>query len=352
MEAFAEVDVDGAIEISTPWKPTSTQMSADGPCFASYLASVRNSSLVFGDGDLRPVVPGSSDVWLPEPVRVWVGGVWLTDIRDAEVLYIPCSVCKKKVSELGECPNSACAGGAAETRAVLTTVTLADATGCLYQVLIRTEEFLVFTGMQTVADLEACLTSEGHVSLPFRCRADVILGAQKTTQHGNPQTLSPHVAAFEVLRVTPVLLAEWDTPQRPLPEYVFQINEARNVHCVFDHLFFTELSLRFLDFGTVALRPCSAMFYWWHPSTSLCKCLVACATLQLGPLQIRFACWSWPRRSQLRNPFRVSFVLGTRWCFRVAIPRALVLSWRLFAPWQICLLTTWVMASRAMLSAP
>ena len=252
IEAFAEVDVDGATEISIPWKPTSTQMSADGPCFASYLASVRNSSLVFGDGDLRPVAPGSSDVWLPEPVRVWVDGVWLTDIRDAEVLYTPCSVCKKKVSELGECPNSACAGGAAETRAVLTTVTLADATGCLYQVLIRTEEFLVFTGMQTVADLEACLTSEGHVSLPFRCRADVILGAQKATQHGNAQTLSPHVAAFEVLRVTPVLLAEWDTLQRPLPEYVFQVNEACNVHCVFDQKF---LLVHVFAFSTLAPLP-------------------------------------------------------------------------------------------------
>lgn len=230
---FEEVKADGGTEISVAWQPTVSHMSADGPCFAAFLASVRNSSLAFGDGELRPVGPGSQDVWLPEEVRVWVGGVWLTDVRDAEVLYTPCSVCKKKVSELGKCPNPACTGTASDVKAVLTTVTLADATGSLHNVLIRTDEFLVFTGMKTLKELESCLQEEGHTSLPFRRRADVILGAQKATQHGVAQSvsgvaqsLSPLVATFEVLRVTPVLLESWSGDERPLPNYVFQVNEA------------------------------------------------------------------------------------------------------------------------------
>lgn len=224
--SFETVEAEGGTDISIPWKPTVTTMSADGPCYAAFLASVRNSSLAFGDGALQPVAPNSPDVWLPEEVRVWVGGVWLTDLRDAEVMYTPCSVCKKKVSESGQCPNSACTGSADHVRAVLTTVTLADATGCLYNVLIRTEELLAFIGMTSVGELETCLASEGHMSLPFRRRADVILGAQKATQHGAGQPLAPHVVSFEVLRVLPSLLASWNSPHRPLPEYVFHVNEV------------------------------------------------------------------------------------------------------------------------------
>ena len=124
---------------------------------------------------------------------------------------------------------------------------LADATGCLY----NSNWWVSYTH---------CLTSDGHVSLPFRCRADVILGAQKATQHGVAQSLSPHVAVFEVLRVTPVLLAEWDTIQRPLPKYVFQVKEACDVQCVWSkklHAF------SLLAFSTLAplpwglARPCS-----------------------------------------------------------------------------------------------
>ena len=235
--AFQEVVTDGGTEISVPWKPTVSHMSADGPCFAAFLASVRNSSLAFGDGELRPVGPGSQDVWLPEEVRVWVGGVWLTDIRDAEVLYTPCSVCKKKITEAGKCPNPTCTGTASEVKSVLTTVTLGDSTGSLHNVLIRTDEFLEFTGMKSLVALEECLQAEGHTSLPFRCRADVILGAQKATQHGLPQSseaampISPQVACFEVLRVMPTLLESWNNEQRPLPEFVYRLDEV--LGCLF-----------------------------------------------------------------------------------------------------------------------
>lgn len=233
-EPFENVDTEGGHEISVAWKGSSANMSADGLCYSAFLASVRNSSLAFGEGDLRPVGSGSKDVWLPEVVRVWVGGVWLVDVRDADVLYTPCSVCKEKVNESGQCPNSACAGTASDEKVVLTTVTLADTTGSLRNVLIRTDEFLIFTGMKSLQELEACLQEEGHASLPFRQRADVILGAQKATQHGvsnalsgEASSISPLVVNFEVLRVTPVLLESWSGEERPLPRYVFQLNEAR-----------------------------------------------------------------------------------------------------------------------------
>ena len=233
--------MDGGVDISIAWKPTVAQMSADGPCYAAYLASVRNSCLAFGDADLHPVSGSVSDVWLPAEVRAWVGGVWLTDIRDADVLYLPCSLCKRKLVS-GICPTENCEGTPSEEKSALTTVTLADSTGCLYGVLIRTQELLLFTGLQTVDELEKCLSQEGHMSLPFRVRADVILGAQKATRPGAAQSfsqasavlsqataaqsLSPHVVLFEVLRVTPTLLAKWDTALRPLPQYVFQIQDV------------------------------------------------------------------------------------------------------------------------------
>ena len=240
LQTMAGVEVDGGVDISIAWKPTVAQMSADGPCYAAYLASVRNSCLAFGDADLHPVSGSVSDVWLPAEVRAWVGGVWLTDIRDADVLYLPCSLCKRKLVS-GICPTENCEGTPSEEKSALTTVTLADSTGCLYGVLIRTQELLLFTGLQTVDELEKCLSQEGHMSLPFRVRADVILGAQKATRPGAAQSfsqasavlsqataaqsLSPHVVLFEVLRVTPTLLAKWDTALRPLPQYVFQIQD-------------------------------------------------------------------------------------------------------------------------------
>ena len=69
---MASVDVAGGVDICVPWKPTVAQMSADGPCFAAYLASIRNSCLAFGDTELHAVTGSVSDVWLPTEVRAWV----------------------------------------------------------------------------------------------------------------------------------------------------------------------------------------------------------------------------------------------------------------------------------------
>ena len=254
---FDGVEAAGGTEISVPWKPAVSNMSADGPCYAAFLASVRNSSLAFGDGELRPVAPGSQDVWLPEEVRVFVGGVWLTDIRDAEVLYTPCSVCKKKISESGKCSNPTCTGEASDVKAVLTTVTLADATGSLHNVLIRTDDFLVFTGMKSIQDLESCLQQEGHVSLPFRRRADVILGAQKATQHGmaqsgsgEAQSLSPLVVSFEVLRVLPTLLEGWSDSNFLVfaPDIARKGNKAQKVWIPRVSRVFVVLDVNCVDF--------------------------------------------------------------------------------------------------------
>lgn len=87
--------------------------------------------------------------------------------------------------------------------------------------LIRTTEFLQFTGFADLAALEQCLVSEGHMSLPFRARADIILGSQRATTYG-----ATTVANFEVLKVMPGLLLPWNTDGRPAVSYVFQGTEA------------------------------------------------------------------------------------------------------------------------------
>ena len=169
-----------------PWKPAATQMSAEGRCFVSCLASVKNSSLAFGDGTLRPVGGGSGhDVYLPEEIRVFVCGTWVTDFRDADVLCTPCTVCKKKMQDDGTCHKELCTGVASTTKSVLTTVSLSDATRTLQHVLVRVAELLAFVGLSSVDDLAHAVEVEGHVSLPFRRRADVIPGA-----HNEPPSMT------------------------------------------------------------------------------------------------------------------------------------------------------------------
>eukprot|EP00435_Cladocopium_sp_Y103_P062040 s1096_g23.t1 len=90
-------------------------------------------------------------------------------------------------------------------------------------VLCRGVELSAFTGLESVRDLETCLQEEGHVSLPFRARCDVILGSQKATLY---DTVT--VANFELLEATPKLLEAWDTETRPAPSYQFHGNEARD----------------------------------------------------------------------------------------------------------------------------
>eukprot|EP00435_Cladocopium_sp_Y103_P059574 s1725_g21.t1 len=234
-QLFAAVDIDGGDAISVPWQPDNPQMSAHGPCFTACLASVKNSSLGFGTDSARPVasrtggaVPAGvpPEVWLPEEVRVFVPGVWLTEVRDGDLLYTPCAVCKKKIQAGStNCSNGNCQGKPSTEKVVLTSVTLADATGCLRHVLCRGVELSAFTGLESVRDLETCLQEEGHVSLPFRARCDVILGSQKATLY---DTVT--VANFELLEATPKLLETWDTETRPAPSYQFLGNEARDLH--------------------------------------------------------------------------------------------------------------------------
>ncbi|CAK9089457.1 Uncharacterized protein SCF082_LOCUS42208, partial [Durusdinium trenchii] len=207
LELFKEVEVEGGEAISSPWQPSGpTTMSPDGPCFTSCIASVRNSSLAWGDDALQPVasqrgkagggVPAPPEVWLPEVVRVFICGAWLSDVRDAEIMYRPCTVCKKKVPEGSEwCAQMDCTGKASADKTVFTAVSISDFTGCLQHVLIRTTEFLQFTGFADLTALEQCLVSEGHMSLPFRARADIILGSQRATTYG-----ATTVANFEVLK--------------------------------------------------------------------------------------------------------------------------------------------------------
>ena len=85
----------------------------------------------------------------------------------------------------------------------------------------RGAELSAFTSLSSFQSLETCLREEGHVSLPFRARCDVIIGSQKATQY---ETVT--VANFELLAATPKLLEERDTGSRPAPLYVFQGTEA------------------------------------------------------------------------------------------------------------------------------
>ena len=236
LQRWAAVSVDGGEEISKAWQPSGpTQMSADGRCFTSCLASVRNSSLAFGDEASQAIAwsrPGSQDgdrpkeIWLPDPVRVFVSGVWLTEVRDGDILYTPCSVCKKKIPDgLTACEKTDCGGAPAAEKTVFTAVSLADGTGSLQNVLIRSTELLRFCAFASVHDLETCLQEEGHASLPCRQRADVILGAQKASQYGTAT-----VATFEVLRVLPNLLVPWNTTERPAAPYIYHTAEALAVH--------------------------------------------------------------------------------------------------------------------------
>ena len=231
VKQFAAVDIDGGDAISVPWQPENPQMTATGKCFTACLASVKNSSLAFGLDFARPVanragggVPAGvvAEIWLPDEVRVFVPGMWLTEVRDGDLLYIPCSICKKKMPEGAvSCPHGQCTGVPSAEKVVLTSVTLADSTGSLRNVLCWGDELAAFTSLRSVQGLETCLREEGHVSLPFRARCDVIIGSQKATQY---ETVT--VANFELLAATPKLLEEWDTESRPAPLYVFQGTEA------------------------------------------------------------------------------------------------------------------------------
>eukprot|EP00438_Fugacium_kawagutii_P011826 Skav206994 [mRNA] locus=scaffold3805:64524:65003:+ [translate_table: standard] len=119
------------------------------------------------------------------------------------------------------CAYGDCKGVKRSETNALTSVSLADATWTLRKILCRTPELLNLTGFDSVGSLDICLAEEGHVSLPLRMRADVIIGSQKATQYDMVT-----VANFKLLKVSSNLTDEWDTPTRPALSYVVQGNVA------------------------------------------------------------------------------------------------------------------------------
>ncbi len=171
-----------------------------------------------GDADSEP-----SSQRMSEEIRVFVPGVWLVDLRDADMVFQVCQKCRTKIDmTTKECKKAGtgCVTIPADEKVVLTVATVADFSGT-FRATIREHELLTFTSCSDVAALEALVAEIGLPGLAFRCRADIVLGANKVNVVG--EYITPN---FEILQAKPSLLAEWDAAERPAASYVYQTGEA------------------------------------------------------------------------------------------------------------------------------
>ena len=231
-ERLASVKEEGGESMSTPWTASgSSKMSFQGTCFVSCLASVKNCPLV-------PSTAGTTDSQgsdaasqsrtyakeaLKEEIRVFVPGVWLTDVRDQDPVFYVCENSRLKIDgSTGLCRKSeeGCHCKASADPILLTSVTLADFSGSL-RVTVGKEEFCTLVQKGTVEEVQAAIQETGLSSLTFQTRCDVILGANKCVSSGDMS-----YAHFEILRVEPQLLSPLNTEVRPLPHYMYLTEEV------------------------------------------------------------------------------------------------------------------------------
>ena len=198
VERLASVKEEGGEAMSTPWTaPQSSKMSYTGTCFVSCLASIRNCMVVSSTADTMAsqgtAAASESGSYakesLKEEIRVFVPGVWLTDIRDQDPVF-----CRKS-SEGCNCNASA------EPR-LLTSVTLADFSGSL-RVTVQEAEFCVLVRKSTLLDVQNAIQDTGISSLTFQTRCDVILGANKYVSSGDWNHVQFEVGLYN----NPVLLS-------------------------------------------------------------------------------------------------------------------------------------------------
>ncbi|CAE7212332.1 unnamed protein product [Symbiodinium sp. CCMP2592] len=225
VERLASVQEEGGEAMSTPWTaPQSSKMIYTGTCFVSCLASVKNSILVSSTADTmasqgsaaasesRPFTKES----LKEEIRVFVPGVWLTDVRDQDPVFHVCESSRLKIDAVtGLCRKSgeACQCKAAAEPLLLTSVSL--------RVTVQQDEFCVLVRTSTLQDVQDAILETGISSLTFQRRCDVILGSNKYVSSGD----WTH-AQFQVLRAEEQLLAPVNTEMRPLPSYVYLTEDA------------------------------------------------------------------------------------------------------------------------------
>ncbi|CAE7893680.1 unnamed protein product, partial [Symbiodinium necroappetens] len=137
-ERLASVEEEGGESMSMPWTAQgSSKMSFAGTCFVSCLASVKNCPLVpstAGTMDSQGSEAASQSRTyakeaLKEEIRVFVPGVWLTDVRDQDPVFYVCENSHLKIDgSTGLCRKSGegCQCKASADPILLTSVTLAD----------------------------------------------------------------------------------------------------------------------------------------------------------------------------------------------------------------------------------
>ena len=193
-ERLASVEEEGGESMSIPWtaQQGSSKMSFEGTCFVSCLASVKNCPLV---PSTACTMESQGSETLKEEIRVFVPGVWLTDVRDQDPVFHICAKSRLKIDgSTGLCRKEGCQCEASPDPILLTSVTLADFSGSL-RVTVQKEEFCILVQKSTLADVQTTIQETGLSSLTFQTRCDVILGANKCVSCGE---LS--YAQFEVLR--------------------------------------------------------------------------------------------------------------------------------------------------------
>ena len=214
VERLASVKEEGGEAMSTPWTaPQSSKMSYTGTCFVSCLASIRNCMVVSSTADTMAsqgtAAASESGSYakesLKEEIRVFVPGVWLTDIRDQDPVFHVCESSHLKIdASTGLCRKSSegCNCNASAEPRLLTSVTLADFSGSL-RVTVQEAEFCVLVRKSTLLDVQNAIQDTGISSLTFQTRYDVILGANKYVSSGDWNHVQFEVGLYN----NPVLLS-------------------------------------------------------------------------------------------------------------------------------------------------
>ena len=222
--------------ISTVWAPNGMSMMqcSDKNKFKTCLRTLKTCSLSWTDtaqnsqdGHVLDASSRSSVAVgqaLPTEVQVEVHGVWLTHVSNPEPIYTRCKHCRTKIDDQGNCKNSSQHAPEPDSvKAALSSVRLADFGADMDDILANGESLCALAGVTDVDELESMIRQHGVSGLRFCKRCDVVLGSNQVKKSLKQNSETDAECKFEILRVTPLLLGEWDSPARPALKKVWSL---------------------------------------------------------------------------------------------------------------------------------
>ena len=233
--ALLQLSHDSGHKISTAWTPSARSgmvrlAASSGDKLATCLSTLLTNSLAWDDDSAAAT--HSVDA-LPEMVEVAVFGVCMTQVNVASPVYTECRTCHTKIDDItSECKGAQSDKGCTTLpgdRVAFAPIRLNDFSGAYDDIMVQAKQLWQLAGLANVGELDELIEKSALPGLCHRGRFDVVIVANqkaKGKKKGAPKPGEVPACRFQVLRVVPRLLGEWNTKERPAVSNILRVEGA------------------------------------------------------------------------------------------------------------------------------